>query len=236
MKEMKSGREKIAYKVCSVAAVLLFHVLILAAILYFSLFRAGFLYQECERYQVASRLKISGEELHQVTDRLISYVKGYSEDLDIVVTMNGSSREFFNERDKQHVEDVAVMLEQFRAAAGVAVFILLILLGFLLYRRKLSLLCKTYLFSWLLWILLSVVVGVWLLADLTGFINTFHRLLFRNNNWVLNPVNDLLIWLFPEELFRDGAILLASWFAGLHLAVTVAAICYRVRHDGIFTH
>ena len=85
-------------------------------------------------------------------------------------------------------------------------------------------LCKTYLFFWLIILAIAVLLGIWIASDLQGFINGFHRFFFTNDTWILNPATDRLIWLFPARIFQDGAVVLGIWMAIVHLVVTVVAV------------
>lgn len=106
---MKRGRvNQICYGILAVLAIALFHIDAILLTAYLCFFRADFLNRECEKHQVLSQLGINRNELHQVTEEMISYVKGYGNSLDVTVTINGNTMQFFNERDKQHLADIAV--------------------------------------------------------------------------------------------------------------------------------
>lgn len=165
-----------------------------------------------------------------MVEEMLLRAKGQGGDMDITVTVNGVSRAFFSSRDEEHLEDIAHVIKGLKIFGAVGVFALAGLSFILLRRGEGRLLCRSYLFFWLIWLLLLLVIGAWIALDLTGFINSFHRLFFRNTRWILNPAKDMLIWLFPRELFRDAAVLLAAWLAGIHGTVTVAAVC-MLRND-----
>lgn len=223
---MKSKGGKWGNRLAARAAALLFHVIILLLSVYLCFFRAEFLNGECEKYQVASLLGISGEELHRVVEELMLRAKGQDGDMSITVTVNGNARPFFSQRDVEHVDDIAGMIKQGKAVCSLCAFGLAVLLFAMFYKGKAELLCRTYLFSWLALIGLSFIAAVWILLDLQGFINSFHRLFFRNDRWILNPAKDMLIWLFPTGLFRDAAVRLAVCLAGVHIPCLTASLCY----------
>lgn len=202
-------------------------LILLAA--YLCLFRVEFMNRMCDKYQVPSRLEISREDLHRVTGEMMAFVKGQEGDLDVTVTLGGDARFFFNERDRQHLEDIAGMVRSGKRFLVLGGLCFLGLLLFMAHKGMLEWLCRGYLFSWLFLLGLFLIVGIWMLADLTGFINAFHRLFFNNDRWILNPAKDMLIRLFPRALFRDGAVLLASVLGGIHVTVTVLAVWGRGR-------
>ena len=222
---------KVGYGCCTIAAVGCFHICVILLAAYLCLFRAEFMNRTCEKYQVLSRLEISREDLHRVTGEMIAFVKGQGGNLDVTVTLGETAREFFNERDRQHLEDIAGMVRRGKLFLSLGVPCLAGLLFYMARRGKLGWLCRGYLLSWLFLLGLFLTVGIWMRIDLTGFINTFHRLFFNNDRWILNPATDMLIRLFPRALFRDAAMLLGGVLGGVHALVTAVAVWGIVR-DG----
>lgn len=223
---MKSKSGKWGNRLAAWAAAMLFHMIIILLSVYLCFFRAEFLNDECEKYQVASLLGISGEELHRVVEELMLRAKGQSGDMDITVTVDGTDKRFFSQRDVEHIDDIAGMIKQGKVVCSLCAFGLAVLLFAMFYKGKAELLCRTYLFSWLVLIGLSFIIAVWILLDLRGFINSFHRLFFNNDRWILNPAKDMLIWLFPTGMFEDAAIRLAVCLAGVHIPCLAASLCF----------
>lgn len=214
------------YRLLAVITVLFFHVTTAMLVFYLSLFRTGFMIRESEKYQVQYRLNITTEELRQVTEEMISYVRGHNGNLDVTVTEDGSSDAFFTDRDKMHLEDIAVMVQQGKILCTIGLGLTALGIFFLCKQGSLSVLCKTYLVFWLVLIGVAVVLGIWIASDLQGFINGFHRMFFKNDLWVLNPATDRLIWLFPTRIFQDGAIIWGVWLAGVHIVVTTVTVLF----------
>lgn len=226
---MKRGRANlICYGILAVLAVALFHIGAILLTAYLCFFRVDFINQECEKHQVLSQLGISRDELYQVTEEMISCVKGYGNSLDVTVTVNGNTVQFFNERDKQHLADIAGMVKQGKIVFALGLLCMAGALSLLICNRKWRLLCMVYLFSLCIIFGAFLLVGAWILIDLQGCINAFHRTFFNNDRWILNPAKDKLILLFPQALFRDGAMILAGWMSGLHL-VTAVAVWKKIR-------
>ena len=55
-------------------------------------------------------------------------------------------------------------------------------------------------------------MGIWAFCDFTGLWESFHRLFFRNDLWLLNPRTDLMINMFPEDFFFHMVIRIAVMF------------------------
>lgn len=70
------------------------------------------------------------------------------------------------------------------------------------------------------------------LMDTSGFSAMFvgmHRLLFANNNWLLNPATDILIRMMPQKLFETALVDVLGQFArAFILALALMAAAYAV--------
>ena len=96
----------------------------------------GYFEREYEKYHVTERVGMEMEDLLAVTDEMMAYLKGEREDLVIETVVNGAEREFFNEREKLHMEDVRGLFlgaMKLRLRAGV---LALFLGGVLLWKRQ----------------------------------------------------------------------------------------------------
>ena len=63
-------------------------------------------------------------------------------------------------------------------------------------------------------IVVLVILGVIAAFGFTDAFVLFHRLMFRNDLWLLNPQTDLLIRLMPTAFFERYALLIAGCFLG----------------------
>lgn len=169
------------------------------------------------------KLGISVEELGCVVEEMMTWLKSPEGDLQVEVTVDQTVVPFFRERDLQHLADIAGMVHHGRIACAVLCPSIAAGVFFLIRKGRKKTLGRAYLFSWGFLLLAAMGIGLWLLVDPVGLIDTFHRIFFRNELWILNPVTDKLIWLFPVPLFQDGAIRLGIALAAVHtLALSFA--------------
>src|SRR5699024_3895128 len=59
------------------------------------------------------------------------------------------------------------------------------------------------------------------LIDFNGFWIHFHKLLFSNDLWLLNPATDRMINMFPESFFNQMVINIIMLFLGIHLFIGI---------------
>lgn len=175
----------------------------------------GYFEREYTKYNVLDSLpSMTMEDLLEVTDKMMDYLKGEREDLHVVTIMDGQEREFFNEREIAHMEDVQVLFLRAMSLRRACIFICVLCLGFLFLtkapvRRVLppSICAGTGLFFGITAILALIISG-----DFTKYFVIFHHIFFDNDLWILDPATDMLINIVPEGFFMDTAARIALLF------------------------
>ncbi len=110
----------------------------------------------------------------------------------------GEIQPAFNERELLHMEDCRQLFILLRRALAVSLIgsVILIAWGF---DRK-----SVRLASGLAPLILLVPLGIfatWAVMDFNAAFNFFHKILFTNDLWLLNPRTDLLIRICPASMF-----------------------------------
>ena len=175
----------------------------------------GYFEREYTKYNVLDSLpSMTMEDLLEVTDEMMDYLKGEREDLHVVTVMDGQEREFFNEREIAHMEDVQVLFLRAMSLRRACIFICVLCLGFLFLtkapvRRVLppSICAGTGLYFGITAILALIISG-----DFTKYFVIFHHIFFDNDLWILDPATDMLINIVPEGFFMDTAARIALLF------------------------
>ena len=176
----------------------------------------GYYEKEYAKYHVLDDVHMEMEDLLEVTDEMMSYLRGHREDLHIPTIVDGQPREFFNEREIAHMEDVRGLFLAALVIRRVCIRVMIAVLAFLL-------LTKTN-FARVLPRTICVGTGLFFagIAALAGIISTdftkyfiiFHKIFFNNDLWLLDPTTDLLINIVPEPFFMDTAARIAITFGG----------------------
>lgn len=184
----------------------------------------GFYEKEYEKYQVLDDVQMEMDDVMYVTREMMSYLKGQRDDLVVETIVDGQEREFFNDREKAHMEDVqhlfrgGIMLR--RIAFGIAVIcfgVLIFLKGD--WKRVLP---RAYLIGTGIFFGIFAVLGVLFASDFSKYFTIFHEIFFTNDLWLLDPATDLMINILPEGFFADMLIRIALFFA-VGLLITIAA-------------
>lgn len=186
----------------------------------------GFYEKEYAKYNVLEDVHMEMDDLLDVTHEMMAFLRGNREDLHVPTVVDGQAREFFNEREIAHMEDVrglflaAIALRRGCLVLIAACILLLVLLRADTRRVLPKMIC------------IGTVTFFAVLAVLAGIISTnfnkyfviFHEIFFNNDLWMLDPRTDLLINIVPEPFFVDTAARIAVTY-GLSV-IAVFAVCF----------
>ena len=94
------------------SALCLMAILLITSVEAVAYWTPGYYEKEYTKYQVLENLpEMTMDDLLIVTDEMMDYLRGDREDLHVFTTMGGEYREFFNEREIAHMEDVKDLLK-----------------------------------------------------------------------------------------------------------------------------
>ena len=177
---------------------------------------------EYEKYQVLDDLpEMTMEDLLEVTDEMMAYLRGNRDDLHVRTTMGGEEREFFTEREIAHMADVRGLFLAAIALRRICLVFILAAVGVIvLTKGKLrQVLPKTIFAGTLLFFGTAAVLGLIISTDFTRYFILFHHIFFTNDLWMLDPAVDMLINIVPEPFFIDTAARILVTFGILAAAV-----------------
>lgn len=190
----------------SLASIFLLAFIFLLCCIEISAFDMDFYRAEYEKLKRPEAIGISQQELMEVTEALLDYIRGRKPDLKVRAVIKGQERYVFNEREIAHMVDVRELFMKgyrLRTILIVVSVFLLIVLYMLTKKDMVRWLLKAHL---LLLAFLAVVGGIlfWLInQDFTPYWNYFHYIFFDNDLWLLDPQVDILIQIVPEQFFFD---------------------------------
>ena len=205
---------------CTFGLMLVFLITAIEAVVYWT---PGYFEAEYTKHQVLNSIPpMTMEDLLQVTDEMMAYLRGNRADLHVFTTIGGQSMEFFNAREIAHMEDVrdlfigGLWLRRIGLAVAAAYGILL---GF--WSRK-DQERKNVLKSFVpgslcigtgCFFAVSITIAATVASDFNKYFIVFHHIFFDNDLWILNPATDLLINIVPEPFFMDTALRIGITFA-----------------------
>lgn len=189
---------------CSFCLMIILLITSVEAVTYWT---PGFYEKEYTKYNVTSAVNMEMEDLLEVTDQMMAFLRGNREDLHVMTTVGGVEREFFNQREIAHMVDVQKLflaaLTLRNLCLGIAV--LCVLLLFVLKSKVKQVLPRSICIgTGLFFALVCLLAGI-ISTDFSKYFVVFHKIFFSNDLWILNPRTDLLINIVPEPFFVDTA-------------------------------
>lgn len=207
---------------CGIALMIILFITSIEAVTYWT---PDYYEKEYVKYNVLADVHMEMDDLLDVTDEMMAYLRGNREDLHVPTIVDGQPREFFNDREIAHMEDVrglflgGIALRRIAIGLLAVCVILLLVLKADIIRVLPKMICVG---SALFFAVLAVLAGI-ISTDFNKYFILFHHIFFNNDLWMLNPDTDLLINIVPEGFFMDTAMRIAETYGVSVLAVF--AIC-----------
>lgn len=161
---------------------------------------AGLYYRLQMRADILPEAGISAEELRSLDDSLADYLAGDASALDDTP---------FNEKERIHMADCFDLFALLRKAIVASVLLAAVCLagGWMLGRCSLrrAAMGGTIGFAGII-----AILALWGLMDFDSLFTLFHKLLFTNDLWLLDPQTDLLIRICPQSMFSTMAFMIGT--------------------------
>lgn len=158
-------------------------------------------------------------------DEMMEYLRGNRDNLNIEITAGGAWQEFYSAREKAHLKDVrAIFLKAYLARLIAALIFFISLICIFIYCKGRpsyrSLICKTFINTCIITnAAFLLAVGIAAVNFDKAFI-IFHKVLFANNYWRLNPNESDLINLLPQSFFEYTALVIC----GIYFVTAMASV------------
>lgn len=190
----------------------------------------GYFEKEYAKYNVTEAVSMNMEDLLDVTEQMMAYLKGKRDNLHVPTTMGGVERDFFNAREIAHMEDVrGLFLGGISLRRGcLMVMALCLFLLFLLKTRFKSTFPKAVCTGSGIFFLVSAATAALISTDFNRYFILFHEIFFHNDLWMLDPATDMLINIVPEGFFSDTVFLIGFIF--LTSVLLVITFCLFLIH------
>lgn len=187
--------------------------------------------KEYEKYNVKQDLHMEMDDIMEVTEYMMSYLKGQEEVLSIETTIEGRRQDFFNEQDRLHMKDVQdLFLGGLRLRNGAAVLLVLIFLGLLFMKADWKcLIPKLYQKTLGVFLILIFLLSGMLSQDFTKYFTIFHEIFFDNDLWIFDPATDYMIRMLPEGFFYDMVVRIGLIFVGILAGLFALSVFCRKR-------
>ena len=145
---------------------------------------------------------LSFEDIKLIATELMSYISGKMRFLETNVYINGVPTAFYSIRSSIHMADVRNIILTLTKINYIAIFLCLIsLLKSINVNGVLIELEKIYKRTVIIITTALVAILIFASVNFDAFFIRFHRILFTNDLWLLDPNEDYIICLLPEKIF-----------------------------------
>jgi integral membrane protein (TIGR01906 family) len=140
--------------------------------------------------------------------KVLSYVNGKEDRID---------GDFFNSREKKHLEDVRNLFSISKAVMYISGVVIVLFGVYFYYIKRFKIFLGGVRYGSVSLILVVLLLFLLSLFNFESLFTNFHKLVFSNNLWLLDPAKDNLIKLLPIEIFLElfKKILLYSLLSSL---------------------
>lgn len=166
---------------------------------------------------VMESTKMDIGELMKLTDEIQDFLFDKREDFRIEGIVAGVKGQIFNEREIVHMDDVKVLFQKGIALRNILAVILLGILAYGIKTRK-AYVFKALFASGVVYFIFMIVTGSLLYFDFSKYFNLFHEIFFRNDYWILDPDESVLINLVPLNFFISITLRIVG-FSSLYMAI-----------------
>lgn len=194
-------------------------------------FDLDFYNAQYDENQVMENTGIEKKELMNITEKMLDYLKGDREDLEVYGQVNGQKQLIFDERDQAHMVDVKELFSEgfFLRNLSLAFFLIaLVYLAFIKgHKRKAA---QGVFLSAAITIFILILLGMIVATDFSKYFDSFHSIFFDNDLWRLDPKESILIHLVPLGFFQNIMVKITLYFSG-SLLICILLSGWYLRHS-----
>ena len=174
-------------------------------------FDTNYYVEKYKEYEISNNSNISQNDLKDITDKLVNYLKDSESDLNIEKNINGEMQEVFGEREKLHMIDVKELFIKGKYIRNISLLFIIISLIMLVIKDKKKIGSTLTLSSVISFTLIGLLLLI-MYIDFDKYFTYFHEIFFTNDLWLLDPKTDVLIQMLPLQFFYSIATKIASLF------------------------
>lgn len=174
-------------------------------------FNKDFYMDKYEEYNIVESTGMEMNDLSDVTDKLIGYLKDDTDDLHIEKEVNGIKQEAFGEREVVHMKDVKDLFLTGHKIRNISLLVIVLSFIALMIKDRKSI-SKLFIISSGLSFILMIILFLLMNTDFNKYFTHFHEIFFTNDLWLLDPNTDVLIQMLPLDFFYSITTKISIFF------------------------
>lgn len=163
----------------------------------FTAFDKSFYQRKFSEYKVNENVE-GAQYLHE---KVMDFIQGKSNELP----------NEFNEREKRHLFDVKNIVRTSTIVLYILIVIFILLLAISAFVLKvnnhiINFVGKVLIFGGILTIILATILFFLIISGFSAAFESFHKLFFEKDTYLFDPANEMIVNLYPEQLFKELGI------------------------------
>lgn len=204
-----------------VVLVLIIPILLLLFILQITSFSDSFYSKEFTQYNVYNNVN-NASAIHK---KVVNFVQGKNEDLPIQ----------FNDREKEHLKDVRKLVVASKIVLIILVALFLSISFIAVCRINSKSQSKKFFgdvlkFGGVLTLAIFALLQVFMQFSFSQTFESFHRIFFKRGTYAFDPSTELIVNLYPEELFRDLGVRIFAYAVASAIAISLLGMLLTYRN------
>ena len=176
------------------------------------------------RNQISQNTGLKTDQLNEVSDQIKGYFKDDQEKLEILLQQPGRQVfSLFNQKEIDHMIDVKNLIQATLLFERIGLVLLLVFFIFFLFREGSKIFYENFkriiLGSFLIWSILLFLIIFGMIVDFNYTFTLFHKIMFTNDLWILDPNADFLIMIFPQRFFLEISAAIIILFLLINLII-----------------
>ena len=177
-----------------------------------------------ERNNISEITNLTIQELDQSAEKIKVYFKDNEEYLNVSILRDNQSLSIFKQKEIDHMTDVKHLIKLVMGFQRISALILILILAIILFGKlkesTINIFRDILLKSSIIWGALLLIFLISIGVNFNKTFLLFHQLVFTNDLWILDPMNDYLIIMFPERFFMEITLFIVLGFLSIHF------LCY----------
>ena len=213
-------------KIVSAITVIILPVFILLLVFQIAVFDLDYFEKKFVENNTMEITGLNFDQLVRVSDETLKYLKDERQDLILHEEIDGVEIQVFEESELSHMRDVKTLFSNGFLIKNATMVISILCLAYLFFKDS-RFVYRAVRAGSLLFLLVIGAIAVMAYIDFNGVFIIFHKMLFSNDLWIMDPKEDIMIQMLPLDFFMGIGIKTAAMYLG-YILVSIAATTFML--------
>lgn len=213
-------------KIVSAITVIILPVFILLLVFQIAVFDLDYFEKKFVENNTMEITELNFDQLVRVSDETLKYLKDERQDLILHEEIDGVEIQVFEESELSHMRDVKTLFINGFLIKNATMVISILCLAYLFF-KDIRFVYRAIRAGSFLFMLVIGAIAIMAYIDFNGVFIIFHKMLFSNDLWIMDPKEDIMIQMLPLDFFMGIGIKTAAMYLG-YILVSIAATTFML--------